>query len=92
LNNGEAMRDAAIAGLGLVALPQFIVAPALAKGELIAALPDAHPVPDTIYAIYPQTQHLSRKVRVIINRLVVVLGGEPPPWGRERKQTKSQAR
>ncbi|MFH0352537.1 MAG: hypothetical protein ACHBMF_11520 [Chromatiales bacterium] len=40
------------------------------------------PVADTIYALYPQTRHLSRKVRAVIDHLVDALGGEPP-WERE---------
>jgi DNA-binding transcriptional LysR family regulator len=80
-NNGEAMRDAAIAGLGLAVLPVFIVAKALANGELINALPDARPVDDTIYAIYPHTRHVAQKVRAIIDHLVQALAD--PPWERE---------
>lgn len=39
LNNGEAMRDIALAGLGLVMLPGFIVAEAIAVGNLVPVLP-----------------------------------------------------
>ena len=37
-NNGEAMRDMAIAGLGLVLLPMFIAADALRAGTLVSVL------------------------------------------------------
>jgi DNA-binding transcriptional LysR family regulator len=84
VNNGEAMRDAAIAGLGLAVLPVFIIARALKRGELIDALPGVQPVADTIYALYPQTRHLSRKVRAVIDHLVDALGGNPP-WEHELK-------
>jgi DNA-binding transcriptional LysR family regulator len=47
-NNGEAMRDAAIAGLGLAVLPLFIVTNALASGQLVNALPNARPVDDDL--------------------------------------------
>jgi DNA-binding transcriptional LysR family regulator len=82
VNNGEAMRDAAIAGLGLAVVPIFIIAQALKRGELIDALPGVRPVADMIYALYPQTRNLSRKVRAVIDHLVDALGGEPP-WERE---------
>lgn len=85
-NNGESMRDAAIAGLGISILPVFIVAKALASGQLINALPDARPVADTIYAVYPRNRHLPAKVRAIIDHLVAVFEGEPP-WEREWHQT-----
>ena len=39
-NNGEVMRDAAIAGLGLAILPLFIAAEALRAGRLIRVLPN----------------------------------------------------
>ena len=34
VNNGDVLRDAAIAGLGLVALPTFIVSEAIQRGKL----------------------------------------------------------
>lgn len=85
-NNGESMRDAAIAGLGISILPVFIVAKALASGQLVNALPDACPVADTIYAVYPRNRHLPVKVRAAIDHLVAVFEGEPP-WERELNQT-----
>lgn len=85
-NNGEAMRDAAIAGLGLAVLPLFIVATTLAKGQLIDALPHARPVDDTIYALYPHTRHVGQKVRAIIDHLLAGLA--EPPWEREFAQEK----
>ena len=81
-NNGESMRDAAIAGLGISILPVFIVAKALANGQLINALPDAYPIADTIHAVYPRNRHLPAKVRAVIDHLVTVFEGEPP-WERE---------
>jgi DNA-binding transcriptional LysR family regulator len=83
-NNGESMRDAAIAGLGITILPIFIVAKALVDGQLINALPSAYPVADTIYAVYPQNRHLPRKVRAVIDHLVAIFSGEPP-WERDLK-------
>jgi DNA-binding transcriptional LysR family regulator len=83
-NNGEAMRDAAIAGLGISVLPVFIVAKALASGQLIDALPSARPVADAIYAVYPRNRHLPKKVRAAIDHLVAAFEGELP-WERELK-------
>ncbi len=85
-NNGESMRDAAIAGLGISILPVFIVAKALASGQLINALPDTCPVADMIYAVYPRNQHLPKKVRAVIDHLVAIFEGNPP-WELELKQT-----
>jgi DNA-binding transcriptional LysR family regulator len=71
LNNGESMRDAAIAGLGLAALPMFIAAPAIRQGKLMVVLPKTPPAPDAIHAVYPQTRYVSRAVRMLIDMLVV---------------------
>jgi DNA-binding transcriptional LysR family regulator len=78
-NNGEAMRDAALAGLGLCVLPLFIVADDLRSGRLIHVLPNEQPVPDTIYTVYAPTRHLPRRVRTLIDHLIAALG-HPPPW------------
>jgi DNA-binding transcriptional LysR family regulator len=81
-NNFEAMRDMAIAGLGLVLLPEFLATAPLRKGTLISALPQATPRPDSISAVYPYTRHVSSKVRNFIDHLVAAFV-PPLPWHRE---------
>jgi DNA-binding transcriptional LysR family regulator len=78
LNNGESMRDAAIAGLGLAALPLFIAAPALRDGQLIEVMAETPPVADTIHAVYPRTRYVSRAVRAVIDMLVSAFDGALP--------------
>ncbi|PSH69141.1 LysR family transcriptional regulator [Phyllobacterium brassicacearum] len=78
-NNGEAMRDMAIAGLGLVLLPMFIAADALRAGTLVPVLPEAKPLPYRIYAVYPPTRHVSAKVRAFVDHLTRHIG-DPPIW------------
>ncbi|HET6726206.1 MAG TPA: LysR family transcriptional regulator [Gammaproteobacteria bacterium] len=80
-NNGETIRDAAIAGLGLAVLPTFIVTEALADGQLIEALPGVRPTADPIYAVYPRARHRSKKIKALLEHLQSALGGEPP-WER----------
>ncbi|HZU91638.1 MAG TPA: LysR family transcriptional regulator [Stellaceae bacterium] len=80
-NNGEIMRDMALAGLGLAVLPLFIVHEQLRQGTLVNALPAAVPLADTIYAVYPPTRYVSRRVRALIDHLAAALGGTPP-WER----------
>jgi DNA-binding transcriptional LysR family regulator len=81
-NNFEAMRDMAIAGLGLVLLPEFVAAAPLRQGTLISALPSATPRPYTISAVYPYTRHVSSKVRKFIDHLVGAFAS-PLPWQRD---------
>jgi len=78
LNNGESMRDAAIAGLGIAVLPLFIAAPALRDGLLRELLSDSPPTSDTIYAVYPQTRYVSRGVRAVIDMLVATFEAGAP--------------
>ena len=81
-NNGEAMRDAAVAGLGLAVLPLFIVAEDLRAGRLIHVLPRETPVPDAIYAVYPQRRHKLRRLSIVVEHLRNALAGVPP-WERD---------
>lgn len=81
-NNGEAMRDAAVADLGIIVLPLFIVAEALRHGELVLLLPNDRPLSDTIYAVYPASRYVPTKVRLAIDHLVAACG-EPPFWERD---------
>ncbi|ORM72077.1 LysR family transcriptional regulator [Pantoea rwandensis] len=65
-NNGEMLRDAAVAGLGLILLPEFIVAPALASGELMTVLDEWRPSSLNLNALYPQHRQRSEVNRVFM--------------------------
>ena len=69
-NNGEMLRDAAIAGLGLVNLPDFIVAAALADGRLVEVLETFRSEGFTVHAVYPQHRQSSLLVRLFSDFLV----------------------
>ncbi len=72
-NNGEVLRDAAIAGLGLAQLPTFIVSGPLADGSLIRVL-DAAPMPTgAVYAVHPAHRQRSVTVRAFTDYLVAAL-------------------
>jgi len=91
LNNGESMRDAALAGLGLAALPRFIAAPALRDGRLIEVLAKTPPTADTIYAVYPRTRYVSRGVRAVIDMLVDAFA-QGAPWDVDSGKPKRKRR
>lgn len=85
-NNGEVMREMAIAGLGLATLPIFICAEALRDGRLIEALAEARPAPAPIQIVYPPTKTPSAKVRAFIDHVAAAFeGGAPWETGRMRK-------
>lgn len=76
-NNGEMLRDAAIAGLGVIRSPSFIVGDALADGRLKPLLCD-YAVPSlSISAVYPSRRHLTPKVRAFIDYFAESYAGEP---------------
>lgn len=91
-NNGEAMRDMAIAGLGITVLPRFIVAEALRSGALIAVLQDTAPTCYAIYAVYPPTRHMPRKLRAMIDHLAAAFAGTPPWIAKLAKPAKTAAK
>ena len=80
VNNSDALYEAALAGLGIVNMPTFIVGPAIRETQLIPLLTD-YPQPlHGIYAIFPERKHLTAKVRVFIDFLQEKIGKETPVW------------
>ncbi len=75
-NNGELIRDAAIAGLGIAVLPRFIVEDALRLGQLVIVLAQARLQRDTLNLVYPKDRRLPRKTREALNFLAQVLGAD----------------
>ncbi len=74
-NNGDALRPAAVAGLGLWPTPDFLAAEALASGRLVSLSLGPWRLPDSmLVALYAPGHHLSPKVRVFIDYLVETLG------------------
>jgi DNA-binding transcriptional LysR family regulator len=76
-NNAEVIRDAAVRGRGIALLPTFIAGADLQEGSLRSILTDYTAPEIAVYAIYPETRHLSVKVRVFIDFLVERFGGRP---------------
>lgn len=69
-NNGDVLRDAAIAGVGVARLPTFIVGPDLKSGALRRVLPAHQPADLVIYALYAPNRYLAAKSRIFIDYLV----------------------
>src|SRR6185437_1519010 len=66
-NNGDVLCRAAIEGLGIVALPSFILAPAIAAGSLRRLLPGFAMPEQPIQAIYPAGRPLPQRLRGFID-------------------------
>ena len=76
-SNGEFLRDAAVGGLGIVLLPAFIVYREIERGALVPILTGYHYTQLAAYAIYPQTRHLSQRVRAFVDFLSKRFEGMP---------------
>ncbi|RUQ68177.1 LysR family transcriptional regulator [Azospirillum doebereinerae] len=76
-NNGDLLREAAIAGIGIVLSPTFLCGDALASGRLLSFLAEHVPSEASVNAVYPQNRHLSPKVRVFVDFLVERFGPRP---------------
>lgn len=79
-NNGEFLRDMAIAGSGVVNQPTFLVYKAICMGELVSLLSDYTWRELTAYAVYPKTRYLPRRVRAFIDFLVAYFDRQYPYW------------
>ena len=76
-NNGDALRDAALAGHGITKLPTFLVGDDIKAGRLQVVLPVYPPTELGIYALYAPNKYLAAKTRVLIDFLVDRFGPEP---------------
>ena len=70
LSDGAAVCDAARAGYGLAQLQDFFIDALIARGQLVSVLDKFKPAAQPIWLVYPQTRHLSPKVRVFVDFMV----------------------
>lgn len=82
-NNGEMLRAAAQAGLGICLLPSFIAAPALEDGSVEPVLLDFPLEEGALHAVMPPGRAITARVRALVDFLVARFGPEPswdPCW------------
>lgn len=76
-NNGNALQEAAIQGMGIVYQPTFIAADAIRRGELVPIL-KKFPAPVLgMFAVFPGTRFVPQRVRAFVDFLAARLGPEP---------------
>ena len=68
-DNGDTLLEAAVAGLGLIVLPHWMIHSQLKSGELEVVMADYNPPPLPIQVVYPQRRHLPLKVRCFVDFL-----------------------
>jgi DNA-binding transcriptional LysR family regulator len=81
VNNGDMIRDAALAGLGIALLPVFIVGAELKKGRLRVVDVGPTPDPEFIYVAHPGGRRPSAKLMAFADCLRAAFG-DPPYWER----------
>jgi DNA-binding transcriptional LysR family regulator len=74
LDDLDAIADAAVAGFGLVWLPDWLVPDRVRSGRLVQLLPEVSPLVTDIYAVWPDAPHLPSRVRAAID----ILAAEMP--------------
>lgn len=79
-NDGEVVHQWALAGHGIILRSGWDVAASVQAGKLQVVLTDYTLAAADIYAVSPQRQHLSAKVRAFVDFLAERFGAAPP-WG-----------
>nr|WP_315402202.1 LysR family transcriptional regulator [uncultured Duganella sp.] len=67
VNESNALLAAAVAGLGIVAGPAFMLQPRIDSGELVALLPAWSPPTVPLHAVYPANRHMNTRTRVFVD-------------------------
>jgi DNA-binding transcriptional LysR family regulator len=93
-DNGDMLREAACAGLGIVILPTFLASPAIEAGTLRVILAD-FPLDDAgLHAVMPPGRAVTARVRALVEFLARRFGPEPswdPCWIAARERAAAPA-
>ena len=73
VDDGNAYLAAALAGMGVAWLPDYMCSAHLASGELVPVLADWAVAPMPLYVAYPPNRHVSAKLRVFIDWIAEVM-------------------
>lgn len=77
-NNGQMMRQAALAGVGIIAAPTFIIGNDIKKGKLVPILPQYAMSPQrNIYALFAHNKFMASKVRLFLDFIAERFAGKP---------------
>ena len=77
-NNGDTARAAALAGVGIIRQPTFLIGEDLRRKRLVPLLTGYRMSETDVLAVYPSRRHLSAKVRVMVDFLAEAFRGTPP--------------
>ncbi len=74
LNEGAGYVASAVAGLGIIQAPSFMVQEHITAGRLVPLLSGWCSAPKPLHIVYPPNRHLSNKVRVFVDWLAELFG------------------
>ena len=83
-NDGDAMVQAAVLGLGLTQVPDFMASDEIAAGRLVEVLPRHRPPPMPIHAVMPGNRMLPARVRVLLDALDEGVANRRPAGAKKR--------
>lgn len=85
VNSASAVKQALMAGLGIGLCPEFAVARAIGRGELVSLFEAKPDYGFAVHLVYPHRLHLSAKVRTFVD-FVMDWYKPVPPWLRNTSQ------
>jgi DNA-binding transcriptional LysR family regulator len=69
-NNGQALREAALKGLGLILMPKVLLENNLKDGSLVEVLHEFHPPARPVNAVYPRERQTTPRVASFVDYLI----------------------
>ena len=81
LNEGWALRTAALEATGICQLPAFIVGEMLRAGDLVRVLPEWSAGEVPLHAVYPDNRLIAERVRAFVSFIARKAKGEPDLGG-----------
>ena len=76
-NNAEAVRRAALNGLGIALLSHLTAQDDIREGRLKLLMPDFPPLRFALSVVYPSRRNLPARTRIVIDFLTEVLRADP---------------
>lgn len=70
VNNGQALRTAALHGMGIIVQPEVLLADDLAAGTLVRILPNHHLPSQSMHVVYPSSRNMTLKMKSFIEFVV----------------------
>ena len=81
MNNSLAMKEAALAGVGICRMPTFIAGGEINAGDLIQLLPTYNLLELSIYLVFTERKNMAPKIRAFIDFMADRMQGTPS-WDR----------